>query len=219
MGRDHPVVLAHQPTVFEVVQLKFGLFGRRVRIFLGIASDERARVRARQALEALGGIGRALPQDLFAGTRVRTNRGELWFRSNKVIGLTVEGRPSATAAFVQELNRTNIFEAPWPRPISYNRVTHRLALELGAEHDAALHDAIGQVLREFGAEKLRSRSFLAGSQVIDVNRFRVRGRRIKLVSETYAGTILYGPKVLIEDVAARMRQRTDETKSREPAQA
>ena len=79
-------------------------------------------------------------------------------------------------------------------------------VKLGAEYDAALHDAIGKVLREFGAEEVRSRFFLAGSQAIDVNRFRVRGQRIKLVSETYMGTVLYGPPALIDDIAARVRQ-------------
>jgi len=71
---------------------------------------------------------------------------------------------------------------------------------LGNEYDIELKHALSKVLASMGAKKTDSNNFLAGSQEIFSEKFKINDRLVEIESETYMGLSLSGPPDLIEEI-------------------
>jgi hypothetical protein len=82
-------------------------------------------------------------------------------------------------------------------------MTERIA-HLGAEHDDALRRRLLEVLQALGAVRRHHSSSVAGSQVVEEAEFEVRGQRLLVRAETYAGLAITGADGLIEEILAQL---------------
>lgn len=71
---------------------------------------------------------------------------------------------------------------------------------LGNEYDIEIKHALSKVLASMGAKKTDSNNFLAGSQEIFSEKFKINNRLVEIESETYMGLSLSGPPDLIEEI-------------------
>lgn len=90
----------------------------------------------------------------------------------------------------------------------YNRPTvpRETTLNLGAEHDPALLEALMIALRELGASVSEADRALGGSQERLSIVTNIAGVRLLIESETYIGLTLKGDQQMVKRVAERTRQ-------------
>ena len=87
-------------------------------------------------------------------------------------------------------------------PLPPNRIV------LGTEYDDALREALMGTLREFHAVVMSHGYGVGGSQEFGRLEVQVLGAHVDIESETYVGLSISGESRVIEQIAARVRQRT-----------
>jgi hypothetical protein len=76
---------------------------------------------------------------------------------------------------------------------------------LGDEYDNALHDALRLILISADAVKIDSSWAVGGSQEIERVQIRLGGDLVTIESETYVGLSIFGPKLVIDEIAKQVR--------------
>lgn len=90
---------------------------------------------------------------------------------------------------------------------------------LGAEHDAELHEALHAVLRAAGARGLGSDWQLAGSQELWQQRLQLDVHQLEVITETFVGLSLSGPRSIVEAIVNRLQQLQLQQALRQPPAA
>ena len=75
---------------------------------------------------------------------------------------------------------------------------------LGAEHDQALRRRLLEALQALGAIRRDHAWGVAGSQEVEEAVFEVRGQRVLVCAETYAGLTITGADELVAEILSRI---------------
>jgi hypothetical protein len=79
---------------------------------------------------------------------------------------------------------------------------------IGDETDDDLRGKLLAVLKDLGAVQKSSERGVGGSQEIETTVFEVKGKKLVVEAETYEGLSLTGDKALVEDIQARIKEKT-----------
>lgn len=80
---------------------------------------------------------------------------------------------------------------------------------LGDEHDDALRDALRATLVSCGAVEINNSWAVGGSQEIEKVQIKLGSASITVESETFIGLTISGPKLIVDDIAKKVRQQLD----------
>ncbi|MFH0888541.1 MAG: hypothetical protein V1871_04965 [Planctomycetota bacterium] len=78
---------------------------------------------------------------------------------------------------------------------------------LGKEYDDKLRDAVRATMREFGGKIIDKTWGVGGSQEVERVKSIVEGKTVVIEAETYIGLSINGDSILVQRIAARVRER------------